>query len=132
MEMRFVPSTNEVELGRPSRGGGADEANGLGEWSPVLTRGGRRLEIAERRQRISRVADPLQHFGRSRRSHSGQQLNDTEAGHAVARILRPTQKGKHILDMRGFEKLESAEFHERNVTAGQLDFERSAMVRGAK
>jgi hypothetical protein len=34
--------------------------------------------------------------------------------------------------VRGLEKLQAAEFHERNVAAGKLDLERRAVVRGAE
>ena len=32
--------------------------------------------------------------------------------------------------MRGIEEFQAAEFDERNVAAGELDFERAAMARG--
>ena len=37
-----------------------------------------------------------------------------------------------ILDVRGLEKFQAAEFHERNVAAGQFHFQRAGMVRGAE
>ena len=61
-----------------------------------------------------------------------QQLDDAEAGDAVARVFGKAQQRQHVLDMRGFEKFQPAEFHERNVAAGQLDFERAAVVGGAE
>ena len=63
---------------------------------------------------------------------AGQQLHDAETGDPVARIFRPAQERQHILDVRGFEELQAAEFHERNVAAGQFDFERAGVVRGAE
>ena len=62
----------------------------------------------------------------------GSSCSDAEAGDAVARIFRPAQDRQHVLDVRGFEKLQAAEFDERNVAPGQLDFERAAVVRGAE
>ena len=37
-----------------------------------------------------------------------------------------------VLDMRGVEKLQPAELHERDVAASELEFERGAVVGGAK
>ena len=67
-----------------------------------------------------------------RRPDARQQLHDAKTGDAVARVLRPAQQGQHVLDVRGFEKLQSAEFHERNVAPGQLHLERPAVMRGAE
>ena len=66
------------------------------------------------------------------RPDAGQQLHDAEAGDAVARVLGEPQQRQHVLDVRRFEKLQAAEFDEGNVAPGQLDFERTAVVRGAE
>ena len=47
-----------------------------------------------------------------------------KARDAVARIFGKAQHREHVLDVRGFEELQPAEFHERDVAAGQLEFER--------
>ena len=39
---------------------------------------------------------------------------------------------KRVLDVRRVEEFEAAEFHERDVAPGQLQFERRAVVRGAE
>ena len=62
----------------------------------------------------------------------GKQLHDTEAGHPVTRILDEAQQRQQVLDVRGVEELQPAELHEGDVAACQLDFERAAVVRGAK
>ncbi len=76
--------------------------------------------------------DAVEHALRRRRPDARQQLQDAEAGDAVARILDEAQQRQHVLDVGGVEKFQPAEFHERNVAAGQLDFERTAVVGGAE
>src|SRR6476469_1576100 len=48
------------------------------------------------------------------------------------RFSAQCRKARNILDMRGFEEFETAEFDERDIAARELEFERSAMVRCAK
>ena len=38
------------------------------------------------------------------------------------------QQRQHVLHMRAVEKFEAAELHERNVAAGEFDFERTTMM----
>ena len=58
-----------------------------------------------------------------------QQVHHAETGDAVTRILDEPQQRKDVLHMRGVEKLQTAEFHERNVATGEFDLQR-ATVRG--
>ena len=55
-----------------------------------------------------------------------------EIPNAVPGIVSPAQQREHVLDVRGFEELQAAEFDEGDVAAGQLDFERGAMAGGAE
>ena len=66
---------------------------------------------------------------RRRWPHARQQLHDAKAGDPVARVFDETQQPQQILDVRGVEELQAAEFHEGDVAPGQLDFECCAMVR---
>ena len=90
------------------------------------------LNIGKRRDRIGAAADAVQHALRRCGPDAGQQLHDTETGDPITRIFREAQQRQHILDMRGFEKFQTAEFHERDVAAGQLHFERAAVMRCAE
>jgi hypothetical protein len=60
---------------------------------------------------------------------TGQQVQYAEASDTVAWILDEPQQCKHVLDVRRVEEFETAEFHERDIAAGEFDFQRSA-VRG--
>ena len=62
-------------------------------------------------------------------SDAGQQVQQPEARDAVARIFDETQQRQHVLDVRGIEKFQPAELYERDVAAGQFDFERTAVAR---
>ena len=59
---------------------------------------------------------------------AGQQMQQAEAGDAVARIFDEAQQRQHVLDVRGVEKLQPAELHERDVAAGEFDLERTAVA----
>ncbi len=50
----------------------------------------------------------------------------------VARVLGEAQQRQHVLDVRAVEEFEAAELDERNVAAGELDFERAAVMRRAE
>jgi hypothetical protein len=52
-----------------------------------------------------------------------------ETRDAIARVLDEPQQRKDVLDVCGVEKLEAAEFHERDVAAGEFDLQRPT-VRG--
>ena len=55
-------------------------------------------------------------------------MHQSKAGNTVTRIFDETQERQHVLDVRGVEKLQSAEFDERDVPARQFDFERPAVT----
>ena len=60
------------------------------------------------------------------------ELHQAEAGDAVARVLHEAQQREHVLDVRGVEEFQAAEFHEGDVAAGELDLERPAVMGGAE
>ncbi len=55
-------------------------------------------------------------------------MQQTEAGDTVARILDEPLQCQHVLDVGGVEILQSAELHERDVPARELDFKRPAVA----
>ena len=59
-------------------------------------------------------------------------MRDAKAGDAVARVLRKAQDRQRVLDMRGVEEFQAAEFDERNVAPRQLQLQRRAVMGGAK
>ena len=59
-------------------------------------------------------------------------MRDAETCDAVARVFGKAERREHILHVRGFKKLQATKFDEGNVAAGQLEFERVGMVRGAE
>ena len=64
-----------------------------------------------------------------RGSHAGHQLHDPKASHAAARVLRKAQDRQQVLDVRRFQKLQTAKFHKGNLTPHQFKLQRRA-VRG--
>ena len=98
---------------RARRGGGANAASAQ-----------RRIRAVghARRAAAPAVAGPM----------PGHQLQHAEAGDAVARVFDQAQHRQHVLDVRGLEEFQPAEFHEGNVAPGQFDFQRRAVVRGAE
>ena len=132
LQMWGVPAADEVQLGRPAGGPAAHEADGFDEGGPVRGAGGGRVECVDGRQRIGRLRDAIEQSLRRGRSGTGQQLDHAKSRDPIARVLGPAQKRQHVLDVGGFEELEPAEFHERNVAAGELDFERRAVMRRPK
>ena len=79
--------------------------------------------------RIDVVGHQVEHALRRCRPDARQKLQDAKAGHLVARVLHEAQQRQQILDVRGIEELEAAEFDEGDVAAGQLDLERAAVAR---
>src|SRR5579859_4493794 len=77
-------------------------------------------------------SDLVENARRGCRPDAGQELDDAKARYAVTQILRPAQESQYVLDMRGFEEFQAAEFDEGNVAPGQFDLERSAVVRGSE
>ena len=125
--------------GAPDRVRPASPPRGRAPGRTVSTKSGQCSAAAagglisrERLGHVGALGDMIQHPRRRRRPRARQQLHDAKAGDPVARIFRPAQERQHILDVRGLEKLQAAEFHERNVAAGQFHFERPGVMRGAE
>ena len=62
----------------------------------------------------------------------GKSCSSAEAGDAVARVLAQPESRQHVLHMGAVEEFQAAEFDERDVAAGQLHFERPAVMRRAE
>ena len=122
--MRRVPAADELELGRPARGPAARSSKVCVKAGQSAAQAGGGLNSPSGVERIGGLRDPVEQARGGGRTDAGQQLNDAEAGDPVARVLGPAQKGQHVLDVGGLEELETAEFHERDVAARQLDLER--------
>ena len=59
-------------------------------------------------------------------------MHQPKSRDAVARVLDEAEHRQHILDMRGIEKLEPAELHERDISPGQFDLQRATVMRCAE
>jgi Transketolase, C-terminal domain len=125
--MRLVPEPRPLQVGRPFRI--AQIADGLNERLPIIAGAGRRRDIAKGHDRIRGLRHVIEHALRGCGADAGQKMQQPEAGNAVTGIFDEAQERQHVLDVRGVEKLQPAELHERNVAAGQFDFERSAVAR---
>ena len=129
-EVRLVPAPHLLQLGRPAGGAAEQRVEQRGEILPLGARARRRVGH-QHRGRIGR-GEPVENARAPRRSDAGHKLRHAKARDAVARVLGKAQRGEHVLHVRGFEELQPAELHERNVAAGQLEFERVGMMRGAE
>src|SRR6266581_6657174 len=69
---------------------------------------------------------------RRRGPNAGNKMHQPKSRDAVARVLDEAEHRQHILDMRGIEKFEPAELHERDISPGQFDLERAAVMRRAE
>ena len=90
------------------------------------------LKSAESVDRIGAFGHMVEEARRRTWADTGQELRHAESGDAVADVLRPAQYRQHVLDMRSLKEFETAELHERNVAARELDFEAGAVMRGAE
>ena len=131
-QVRLVPEPDVFEIGRPFRRGDAQLRKHLHERRPVVRRTLRRAIARQAHRLIERARHGLDDLRCGRWTDAGQQLQDAEAGDAVARIFREPEDRKHILDVGGVEEFQAAEFHERDVAARQLDLQRTAVMRRAE
>ena len=60
----------------------------------------------------------------------GQELQNPKGCDPIPRVLGEAKHTQDVLDVRGFEKPQATELHERDVAPGELDFEFGAVVRG--
>ena len=128
VEMRFVPEPRALEIGRPfriSRRSPIGLRRKLVQSSPA--RGG---DGSWQSAAIGSAASAMWSSTRCAEAGPtpGHQMHQPEAGDAVARVLDKPQQRQHVLDVRGIEELQPAEFDERNVAPGEFDFERSAVA----
>ena len=96
--------------------------------------GGSRQRAERGKARVPRRRRPpsCRAPGGRRWADAGEELQDAEAGHPVARILDEPQHGEHVLDVRRIQKLQAAELNERDAAARQFELKRALMVRGAE
>ncbi len=123
--MRLVPETHALEIGRPFRI--AQVLHRADEGGPVRAGARRHRKLAERVQRVHALGHLVEHALGGGGPDARQQMQDAKTGDAVARVLGKAQQRQHVLDMRGVEEFQPAEFDEGDVAAGQLDFERAGM-----
>src|SRR5918993_5642019 len=69
---------------------------------------------------------------RCRGTHARQQLEGAKCGKPILRVICPSKHRKQVFDVRCVQKLETAVLHVRNVSSGQLELQRIAMVRASK
>ncbi len=103
-----------------------------GELQPPRARRLRHRLLGEQHAARRRAADVVEHAPGGPGADAGEQLDGTEAGDAVARVLRPAQEREHVFDVGGLEEPEPAVLHEGDVAPGQLQFQACAVRRGAE
>ena len=132
-EVRVVPVAGVGDLRRPAGAADVQRQHCLDEAGPL------RLEHARRRRHLVQNGDRMRSFLhavedalRRRRTDARHELQEAEAGDAVARVFGKAQQRQQILDVRGVEELQTTELHKGNVALGELDLERARMMRGAE
>src|SRR5690349_1288084 len=128
-EVRLIPAARNFDLRRPPSRARAKDLQHFEEVSPVVPRSRRRRYLGRRRYPTGVTGDGVQDPLCRGRSHTRQQLQEPETRDPVAWVLGEAQQGEQIFDMRGVEELQPTEFHERDVPPGQLDLQRTAVVR---
>ena len=131
VEMRLVPEPRAFEVGRPVRAADVGDGARRKSFQSSPARGGAGAS-RQRRDRIGAAGHVVEHALRRGRADAGHQLQQPEAGDAVARVLDEAQQRQHVLDVGGVEEFQPAELDEGNVAAGQFDFQRAAVAGGAE
>jgi hypothetical protein len=75
-----------------------------------LAAGGWSREAGQRAKVSPGSGQVHQRFARHGRTDAMQQLEDSERGDDVPRILDPAQNAQHVLDVRRFEELQATVF----------------------
>ena len=130
-ETRLIPSPHQIKFGWPTSGRRSQLLHQGDERAPHSGSLGRGTERGERVDGVS-THHLIEDFAGTGRADAVQQLQHAKARHTVGGVFGPAQDRQHILDVRGLDKLEAAEFDEGDVAAGELDLEHGAVVRGAK
>jgi hypothetical protein len=126
-QVRFIPEPRPFEVDGSFRI--TQVADGPNEGFPVIAGAGRRGQAAKCCEWIGCFRHLIEYALRGPGPDAGQKMQQPEAGDAVARILGEAQQRQHVLDVRGIEKFQAAELHERDIATGEFDFERSAVAR---
>jgi hypothetical protein len=81
-------------------------------------------------QRADRIgtADALQDEASPCRANTGQQLDDTETGDAIAGIFCPAQARQNVFHMCAFQELEPPELYEWNAAQRQFNLQSRAVM----
>src|SRR5262245_46437928 len=115
--MRRIPTADNFKLGRPAGRIEAQSADGGFKIPPMLSRRGRRLELAKCPQGVGTFGDAIKKTSCGTWPNARQQLGNSKACNPVPHVLRPTQDRKDILDVSGLQEFEPAEFHKGNVSS---------------
>ena len=89
-------------------------------------------ERGERIATIAAHADLFRHAPHSGGAYAVEHAEHSVPSQLVGWVVEHSHQGEQVFDVRGFEKLEPAELDERNVTAGEFEFEASAVLAGAE
>ena len=92
----------------------------------------RRHELRQRDGIPSARLQQLDRRARGRVADAGEEQQDAEPAHLVARVLENAQEREHVLHVRRLEELEPAPFLERDLPIRELDLEIRGHVAGAK
>ena len=130
-EVRLVPEADTLDLGGPGRGLGKRGVE-RGEGRPVPGRAGRRRETGNGGATVGGFGDSIEEAAGDGRADAGDELQEPEAGDAIARVLGKAEAGEHVLDVGGVEEFQPAIFDEGDVPAGQLQLKAGAVMRGAE
>src|SRR5437868_7426537 len=103
--------------------------DGRNERFPVLAGARRRRCLCKRSDMIRAVSYVFEHPLRRSGTNTGNKMHQPVGGNTIARVLGETQQRQYIFNMSGIEKLQTTKFDKRDVAAGQLEFQRSAMAR---
>src|SRR4051812_22619371 len=95
---------------------------------PVVAGARRRRRMCKRSDSVGPVSQIIEYPLRRTRTDTGNKVHQAKAGNTIAWILNKPQQRQHVLDVSGIEKLQASKFDERDVAAGQLDFQRSAVA----
>src|SRR5262249_21483307 len=128
LQMWRIPPAHKVEFGWPACRASAHQPQSIGKGRPIFGASFGRLEIKERPDRLIGFGQAIQQPCGGRRTWTGKEVDGAEAGYPVTQIPRPAPKRKDIFNMRGLEKLKTAEFHEWDIAPSQLTAARSQLL----
>src|SRR6516164_2138716 len=99
--MWFVPEASALQIRRPFRI--TEVSDSRDEAGPVLAGAGWAGQIRNGRERVGSFRHLIEDTLRGSGADARQQVQDAEAGDAIARVLHEPQQRKDVLDVRGVE-----------------------------